>query len=143
MKVCKRGHEQIDANVIITKAGHRQCRPCQVWRCSEWRKNNRERHNNLRKRWMSRTPEGQANLALKSKFGITLDEYKSKEKSQNGLCAICGEPEPLGIRLSVDHDHETNQVRDLLCSRCNPGLGNFKDDPELLLKAYQYLQKWK
>jgi hypothetical protein len=124
VKLCKRGHEQIPENLIIHK-GHKRCRPCQVARCNEWRKNNRGRHNALRKTWMSRNPDGQTNMALKSKFGITLEQYNKKFEAQKGLCAICGNPEPTNKRLAVDHDHETEEVRDLLCSRCNPGLGSF------------------
>jgi hypothetical protein len=74
---------------------------------------------------MSRNPDGQTNMALKSKFGITLEQYNKKFEAQKGLCAICGNPEPTNKRLAVDHDHETEEVRDLLCSRCNPGLGSF------------------
>lgn len=60
---------------------------------------------------------------------------------QKGLCACCGDP-PGEKALSVDHDHITGQVRDLLCQRCNPGIGYFQDDPERLQKAIDYLQKW-
>lgn len=43
--------------------------------------------------------------------------------------------------LSIDHCHETGAFRGLLCSECNFGLGKFKDDPELLLAAVEYLRK--
>lgn len=64
---------------------------------------------------------------------------------QNGVCAICGQPEvnknQYGKKaLAVDHDHKTNKVRGLLCQACNSGLGMFKDDPTRLAKAIEYLQ---
>lgn len=53
-------------------------------------------------------------------------------------CIICGERQ--GRQLAVDHDHKTGAVRGALCSRCNLGLGQFRDDPELLRLAALYLE---
>jgi len=50
-------------------------------------------------------------------------------------CTICGDVSD----LVVDHDHKTNKIRGMLCNRCNQGLGQFKDDPELLEYARIYL----
>jgi hypothetical protein len=57
---------------------------------------------------------------------------------QNYCCAICSSSIPINAHL--DHDHKTGEVRGLLCPGCNHGLGKFKDDPELLLKAIEYLK---
>ena len=57
---------------------------------------------------------------------------------QGGACGICGEA-PTIRALHVDHDHETGQVRGLLCQPCNHGLGNFKDDLNRLAGAMRYL----
>lgn len=70
-----------------------------------------------------------------------LKQYKNYLASQNNLCAICGQPEiSARYRLNVDHDHITGKIRGLLCSLCNRGLGNFRDNPELLEQAIRYLQ---
>lgn len=64
-------------------------------------------------------------------------------KNHNGLCDICG-IEKLGYsgrRLAIDHDHKTGLVRGMLCQKCNIGLGNFNDNPELLEKAMKYLSR--
>lgn len=57
-------------------------------------------------------------------------------EKQHGRCQICGEQE----RLVIDHDHETGLMRGLLCYRHNTGIGLFKDNPEHLLKAADYLR---
>jgi hypothetical protein len=65
---------------------------------------------------------------------------------QNGRCAICRQVEttrgPNGRprRLSIDHDHETRDIRGLLCHRCNVALGLLDDNPELLDAAAGYLR---
>jgi hypothetical protein len=51
-------------------------------------------------------------------------------------CQICG----TNLKpFHIDHDHKTNEIRGLLCRACNHGLGNFKDNPKLLIKAANYL----
>ena len=81
---------------------------------------------------------------LKRKYGLTLEEYYTKLKEQNHKCAICGVDEvDLERSLCVDHDHETNAIRDLLCHACNSGLGMFKENKDYLTKAIKYLKKHK
>jgi len=79
--------------------------------------------------------------SLKRRYGIAIRDVLALLEKQGGVCAICGKmPEP-GKRkgLVVDHDHETELVRGLLCDACNTGLGFFKDNIELLLAAIRYL----
>lgn len=83
---------------------------------------------------------------LMRRYGITEDEYAEMLEAQDGKCAICGNTqgrihsltgEPR--HLAVDHDHETEIRRGLLCDNCNQGIGLFKDDPDLLMAAALYL----
>jgi hypothetical protein len=71
------------------------------------------------------------------KYGITLADYNAMLAQQNRACAIC--PRQSSRTLAVDHCHVTGRVRRLLCNRCNVGLGNFDDDPVLVLSAAAYL----
>ena len=71
---------------------------------------------------------------------LTEVEYKAMLDAQGGVCAICKE-KPRGSRLAVDHLAGTDKVRGLLCNRCNLGLGHYKDDPDLLNAAIEYLQQ--
>src|SRR5574341_1486553 len=77
---------------------------------------------------------------LKMWYGITIENYETMFQKQHGKCVICGYSETAGRHLSVNHSHTTGKVRALLCGNCNRGLGIFKDNPELLLKASNYLE---
>ena len=102
--------------------------------------------NQLQREWRQRHPRKARNNDLKKKYGITLEQYEQMLADQGGVCAICGNPEPVWDKkvnrlraLSVDHCHTTGKVRGLLCTGCNQGLGNFKENPDRLAKAISYL----
>lgn len=69
------------------------------------------------------------------RYGITLAEYQTRLAEQNNQCQICERIK----KLVVDHNHQTKEIRGLLCDRCNKGLGHFEERPELLSRAIQYL----
>lgn len=79
--------------------------------------------------WRSRgidiTPEGRAILF----------------QNQDGRCAVCRRPERFfKVRLAVDHNHKTGEVRGLLCSRCNRHVvALLEHEPDLILAAQRYL----
>jgi len=78
---------------------------------------------------------------LKRKFKITIEEYVLMFEKQNGCCKICGTHQSkLKRALAVDHNHNTNEIRGLLCDTCNKGLGMFHDDINHLLNAIEYLK---
>jgi D-lyxose ketol-isomerase len=82
------------------------------------------------------------------KYGLTLLDFRNLEKEQNNVCAICGNPETKiqygkVMPLSVDHNHNTNKVRGLLCNKCNRALGLLDIDNlniELLVSSISYLR---
>lgn len=84
------------------------------------------------------------------KHGLTETMLTKMEAAQDGVCAIChtfrprpnwrsGKPE----MLNVDHDHETNKVRGLLCDGCNRGIGLLGDSIETVRSALAYLERHK
>lgn len=91
----------------------------------------------------SHRPDAHRRYHLKYKYGITPDEYDAMFESQGGRCSICQRPgEPEGrAGLVVDHCHATGRVRALLCFTCNAGLGSFKDRPDYLTAAIEYLSR--
>ena len=92
----------------------------------------------------SAQPERRKPSRLKESFGITMEQFQGMQEAQEGKCAICGVKATGSKRtdhLFVDHCHTTGTIRGLLCNNCNFGLGHFKDNPELLTKAADYLTK--
>ena len=77
---------------------------------------------------------------LKRKYGITEAEYDALLSTQGGVCALCGK-KPGRVRLAVDHDHVTGQVRGLLHVRCNRALGPLEWNDAVLVRAVNYLSK--
>ena len=75
-------------------------------------------------------------------YGITTEQYSQMCNEQFFRCAICFGISSQNKRLSVDHCHETNLVRGLLCDSCNLGLGSFKDDISRLEGAIAYLREF-
>jgi hypothetical protein len=96
--------------------------------------------------WALAHPEraraSQRKSRLKRLYGISPEEFDALLASQEGLCAICKTDDPRGANggsWQVDHDHDTGEIRGILCFGCNVGLGKFSDDPILLAQAIDYL----
>lgn len=85
---------------------------------------------------------------LKVNYGLSEEQYNSKYLEQNGQCSLCGIElenkflDIFGARGAVDHDHKTGKTREILCMKCNTGLGSFNDDVNSLKRAVIYLEKY-
>lgn len=79
---------------------------------------------------------------IKKRYGMKLETFLSMLEKQNGRCGICGNIFKSDKHTHVDHCHITGQIRELLCFKCNVGIGRFGDSIELLDKALEYLKKW-
>lgn len=95
-----------------------------------------------RKRLTGDNGKCQRKSHLKNRYGITLDDYERMLKEQGSSCKLCGAHQStLRRRLAVDHCHDTNRVRGLLCDDCNIALGKMKDNIETLYRAIDYLKE--
>lgn len=117
----------------------------------------REYNRRYQSEWMReyrrRNPE--SNLSFQrvqriKRFGLPEGWYESQLAKQNGVCAICGEPETYvdprtgkKFALTIDHDHSTNLVRGLLCMGCNHSIHKADANLEWLTSAFSYLTKYK
>jgi hypothetical protein len=79
---------------------------------------------------------------LSRNYGLTPQEFDQMLETQGGVCGICGGPpdDPRGFH--VDHDHETDEVRGILCRTCNFALGCIADDIGRLDAMKAYLLKY-
>jgi hypothetical protein len=98
--------------------------------------------------WAENNPDKNKNRRLRRLYGITIEEYNQMLKEQNGVCAICSRAETSKHQngkvkgLSVDHNHITGEIRQLLCSNCNLAIGLIGDNLSLAKKVINYLKKW-
>ena len=122
-----------------------------------WRKSNPEKVSEQKKRHYEKYKEKACersrkhyaenknqhrNSTMYRKYGITLEQYNKIREAQNYCCALCGKHEGDNKQgLVIDHCHKSTEVRKLLCTTCNVGLGMFKDNVDLLTKAIEYLKE--
>lgn len=84
-----------------------RCKPCH----REYNKNKRKDRDDREASWR--------HIGI----DLTVEEYDEMLLEQEGVCWICKRAPKSNRRLSVDHDHDTGQVRGLLCTKCNTTLG--------------------
>lgn len=122
------------------------------WHESKFDKLKSETEKEYYRRWARRdremNPDKYRNQSLRKQFGIGLDEYNAMLEEQKGTCAICEKPEHVLNRktgeprnLAVDHCHDKNKIRGLLCTNCNKMIGHAQDSAELLSRAIKYIKK--
>jgi hypothetical protein len=88
-----------------------------------------------------RRQEIERNRTLR-RYGITQDDFDRMLTEQGGRCAICATDSPGGRSAwHIDHDHATGAVRGLLCHLCNVGIGNLRDDTDIMRSAIAYLDR--
>lgn len=162
-KICTACKQELPVSEFSRKLSsydHR-CRPCKATYAREWRLRHRDRLNAEARAWHAANREV-ANAGRKERhrlnpqqkkahdlmkmYGLTLEQYDEMLARQNHACAICGEPESRTrkgklLALVVDHDHETGDVRGLLCASCNSVLGLADDDPDRLRAAAAYIEE--
>lgn len=120
------------------KDGYRNtCKACARLQWKNWYQANHQSVRERAKKWCKDNPARKKNQWLIAHYGITLNQYTVLQIEQNNLCVICNEKP---IKLVVDHNHASGEVRGLLCTQCNSGLGMFKDRIENLERAVEYLK---
>ena len=133
MKQCRQCKEHKDLSAFCNNKNNedglqKRCRACNKVNAKKYYKDN---------------PEQRRIGQLRRKYGVEPEHYELMYKRCGGKCELCGAEEANipNKRLCVDHNHETNEVRGLLCMSCNAGLGSLGDSVERLTKAITYLEE--
>lgn len=118
-----------------------RCKECEAQYSQKRRLNNPEESQRRKKEWQRNNPERQRRIIRRRGWkvlGLDPDLIEPLFESHNKKCDCCGiETE----NLVTDHCHKQGNFRGFLCSNCNTGLGQFKDDPIRLQKAIDYLNR--
>ena len=135
-------HKQIKAKKLrmCNKCG--ELKPVSEFHIKKGKTENQYRFNSPCKKCgvKQKNNSNQRDWSLKKKYNIDEHQYTTLLQEQNHSCKICSTHiDDFARNLAVDHCHKTGKVRGLLCTNCNLGLGNFKDDVNLLSAAIDYL----
>jgi hypothetical protein len=118
---CRRGHEYTKENTYFAPDGGTECRTCvQLVQ---------RKHTLKRAHW-------------------TVEEFDKTLQEQEGKCAICSVVLTFELKAGctsttacADHEHQALFPRGILCTNCNHGVGHFKDNPEIMQSAIEYIRK--
>ena len=132
-RVCKEEKEETEYYHVNRRgsnpeARHTECKKCAIKRI---------------RASQSQTLERRRDRHYSRRYGISLERFEEMVLEQDGKCAICETTEPGGKhnQWAVDHDHESGDVRELLCKDCNIVLGLVEDSPEHLQRLIDYILK--
>jgi hypothetical protein len=121
----------VEKNISDFYTRRNDCKDCKNAAARKIRKEQPERYARYKKR---------ANEYLKERrYGITQDQFNQMLVDQNNMCKICNTEFKSTKDTHIDHCHDTNIVRGLLCNNCNLALGQFNDNTDNMDNAIRYL----
>lgn len=113
-----------DAVMADRKPGIRVCDDCRVdKRKARERQVERERERRFRT------------------YGITEAQYDAMLAAQGHRCAICRTDTPTAKGWAIDHCHDSDMVRGILCARCNSAIGLLDENPRVIAAAAEYVKR--
>lgn len=115
------------------------CRDCVRTYFSSYKAANSVKINARDREWRNANRAEIAGRRREQKFGISAEQAAELLELQGQACAICGRAFTADLKPHVDHDHASGRVRGFLCTNCNCGIGQFRDDPVVLLAAADYI----
>lgn len=133
-----------ETNFLGDKKNSKYCsNTCRyAWQVRNLSEKSKLRRKEYQKKWGLENWQRKRDYMIKRQFGITPEQYNELLVKQDFRCAICRKHETeFAKKLAIDHDHQTLEIFGLLCNNCNHRfIGKFRD-PELFLKAAEYLKQ--
>lgn len=140
MKICSTCKNKKSYSEFYKNSGNKDgltslCKLCVKQSNNKSRNKNKEKYRVSQRTWDKNNPEKIRGYKLKHKYKISIEDYELLLIKQEGVCAICKQPENKAIHgfLAVDHCHQTEKIRGLLCFDCNTGLGKLEPYLESVL----------
>jgi len=123
------------------------CSVCSRENGKQWYASNKASKDKKNLDWYYKNKRRARNTYLKRTYGISIEEYEDLFSLQNGLCALCDQPEKTKDyrtgqikALAVDHCHESGRIRSLLCYRCNHIISCVGDNEQGAQKILNYMK---
>ena len=157
MKICPKCTNPKQDTEFYLQNGkpHGYCRDCAKEESAKQRAENGEEIRAWKRTWYKKNSDKIRQRERERDYSLNNSAFIALLQSQDFKCAICTKPLILGNIIDaphIDHDHSCcpgnahscgKCIRGLLCINCNNGLGRFKDDPDLLQRASEYLRRFK
>ena len=127
------------------RGGHKRrsrCKSCEASSVQQYRKDNKELVAVAKRKYAGANPDKVRRWGFRTSWkqkGFNPDDAERFIAERNNKCEICG-CKPTAKALCLDHCHATKKFRGVLCSNCNAGIGMFKDNTELMVRAIDYIK---
>lgn len=110
-------------------------------RARRWREENPEKAKKTHDSWVKRNRvryrESCKWRRLRHRYGVSREQYENLMRIAGGVCELCGS----GHLLCLDHCHQSELVRGILCMRCNTAMERFDEMPDFTARVAKYLEK--
>ena len=117
-----------------------RCKECRDRTTKEWSQGNIDQRKEHKKKWQDKNNKYHREYNLQRNYGLSITEWDAMYVAQDGRCTICKKSIDAD-KMHTDHNHDTGEVRGLLCSKCNMLLGLADDSTTTLQAAITYLEE--
>lgn len=111
------------------------CKPCYD---TDYQSRKREECNKRKRVWGAKNPLRVRAIHRRYLYRIEPEQFQARLNAQDGMCKIC----QVRPAVHLDHNHDTNSPRGILCGDCNRALGLFRENKNFLANAIKYLELW-